>query len=205
MKTELLCGKALAILLTFCLLAPAARSDPAENRQPECQREAAVYDNLNYMLGVRKVPIGPVIVRAADMRDPRYPGSEGWEKYEFTEYQNDWSRANEATEQEYKYVIHYLFNKVTGAWAQMKLKNSYQEGCTGKTIPRRTANSGSGGSNSGGDGESGSRDGTNACSAGSVTRENTWVRWEACGGGSCETGSGYVGGDIISMEAGSCG
>ena len=194
----------LVAVLVMGLSSQSVKSDPAENRQPECQREAAVYDNLNYMLGIHRASIGVLIVAAADMKDPRYPGDKGWQKYEFTEYQNDWSRANEATEQEYKYVIHYLYNKLTGAWVQMKMKNSYQEGCTGKTIPRRTAEAGNG-SGSGGEGESGVDEGSNACSAGSVTREETWVRWESCGGGTCETGSGYVGGEVVAIEPGSCG
>lgn len=183
--------------------AQSVRADEAENRMPECMREQAFYDNAVLDLAKNRAPIGELIVPYAQMGDPRYPGSQGWQKWEVRQYSEDWSRANPGVKQEYKHVMHYLFNHKTGFFTQVKLKNSYQEGCTGKTV--KVAANDVGDSAGGGEGKDG--EGYAACNPGSVTVENTYLVWKVCGGGSesCESGVTHVGSEFVDMERGDCG
>lgn len=110
-----------------------ALADPAENRQPECLREQMWYDS-KILDVVKNGPAGVRIALQNEIGDPRYAG-QGWEKWEITELDKQWSRANPNVSTVFKLQMHYLYNVQTGAIVQAKLKNSRQEGCTGKQVP----------------------------------------------------------------------
>jgi hypothetical protein len=74
--------------------------------------------------------VGTVLVEPHAMRDPRYRGGE-WTKYRAVGIDRvRIAGSNQVTV--FNLDMHYLWNSVTKSTAQVKLKNTKEDGCIGK-------------------------------------------------------------------------
>jgi hypothetical protein len=100
------------------------------NRQPACLREQLFVEQTLATIATTGAPVGSEIIPAAFINDPSYSGG-NWSKYQTGQIDRV---ANSTGTVRYAMTIHYMYNHVTNAVSQVKLKNSEQAGCVGETI-----------------------------------------------------------------------
>lgn len=92
---------------------------------PGCLGEVLAIADLVAKVNVTGAPVG--IYVPLTLGDPAYDNGE-WEKWETNVILDTWIKPDTFSMQK-RIRIHYIFNKVTHATSQVKLKNSYQSGC----------------------------------------------------------------------------
>jgi hypothetical protein len=108
-------------------------------RESACSRED--YALLEAISALKNgSPIGTIIFDGTTLGDPRYAGGT-WVKYSYTRIDRS---TNVTTDPgyltRYRIEIHYMYNTVTKAFEQLKLKNTAQEGCVGQRIRTTVGN-----------------------------------------------------------------
>lgn len=121
------------ILFGLYVLLLTAAAEAQEGRQPGCYRELYQFDQLIKRIIVNRAPEGIRIIDQASITDPRYIGR-GWAKYSYTSIEKEFSSTSSYSTR-YYINIHYLYNENTGAITQVKIINTYDQGCKGELVP----------------------------------------------------------------------
>jgi len=98
-----------------------------QNRtEPGCLREKLAMEQASSLNGSPQ-PMGTQL--PLTLLDPAYQ-SPGWAKYSIVQYYRQWDRNSNST-YEWKTEVHYMYNSNTYQVAQVKMKQSFEYGCTG--------------------------------------------------------------------------
>jgi hypothetical protein len=92
-------------------------------------REAAFVDNTLLDIHGERRPVGTKIIDATLINDPRFSDGD-WDKFSHTEISRSRSGGSIYITR-FELNIHYMYNRQTGATAQVKITNTYESGCVG--------------------------------------------------------------------------